>query len=1206
MKPDYPSSVFPCRRRFVRFSIPAFLAAFILVAPSIGFAQPILSVQPRDAVVVEGQIPGFLVVGSQSAGRLTFQWFRNDVAIPGATSDRIYPDPVTAVDDGTRYHVELTDSNGTTVSDWAYIRISDYTSDIEMPRPNPAMADFHLDAVDGDDDTGDGSADAPFRTFERVRPLLQGGEIVLFHSGEYGNITLDRSAGTMPFPFTDWVTLMAAPGADAVLERVFLHGEHEAHRVLWNGNFDMRVRLIGFTMSNGIRVQNVNFVRVENCMINIPGPYNDTEASLERSAVSIRGSRSVTVEDCEITKTAHGVTIRANDVTLRRTKIHRIAHDGIRLTGSDTVRIDNNQIFNTDDGFTDDESDFPRHADGIQTFSEASGPEPVNKNNNIFIRGNRIYHHETINIIVHDVGSRNWVMENNVFGPSGGFMLHLKANLHGFIFRHNSIVYVPGESYQGLYRTIYTNNYWLAMPTNSGSSGVQVYNNIIRGPVAGSEFTILPQYADRFDSNLYHHRTNPHPNIGENAIVEDIDPFSNPFSYDGMIVPETAAIGAGSTIDPIPVDMYGIPRGSPPTIGAVEYVDYDDDIPPSVPGNLSAEPGYNSVDLSWAPSTDNTMVAGYVVYRDGAKVATTHTNHFRDRALHALTPYTYTVSAFDPAGNESAESDALNVTTAAVPVNLAVNRPVAASSAAETRRAFNAVDGTILSSWSPTGDAPHWLEVDLEAEYYLDYAELISGRESGTAVAGFKLQYWKDGNWTDIPGASVADNDATEVVVVFGETVISDRIRFQSAESPIEVNQLRVFGEALDSEPPTTPEDLSASPGIDRIFLSWEPSTDNVGVTGYVVYRYGIQIASVSETHYLDTPLSSDSTYVYAVSAVDAAGNESTLTPIVTVATLPIPSWGGINITDFAWQVVDTGGWMGRLLIDHEPWLWSQHLSSWIYAPDPGDVRDVWVYVPLVADGSDNQGGSGWGGFAESGVDRVDTGGWLGVLHTTTYPWLWSESLSHWIYAPDPGPHSDGAWIQIEQYFWRGDPSVFTSVDIGNVNTAGTIEYSEGSFTVTGDGSDIWGTGDNCHFAYKMLSGDFDVSVRVTELDAVRDWTKVGLMFRESLDQDSKNVFMMLSPNGTVFQERRETGGSTGWGTGHSGGEIYAPPVYLRVVRQGDTFTGYYSRDGVQWSRRSHQEITMPQEIHFGFAVTSYSFGSTATGVFDRLSIHRM
>src|SRR3989442_4778280 len=93
-----------------------------------------------------------------------------------------------------------------------------------------------------------------------------------------------------------------------------------------------------------------------------------------------------------------------------------------------------------------------------------------------------------------------------------------------------------------------------------------------------------------------------------------------------------------------------------------------------------------------------------------------------------------------------------------------------------------------------------------------------------------------------------------------------------------------------DITPPSVPTNLSASAvSSSQITLSWTASTDNVGVAGYQIYRGGAQIATNSFTSYADTGLSPAATYVYQVSAYDAAGNVSALSASASAATLPPP-----------------------------------------------------------------------------------------------------------------------------------------------------------------------------------------------------------------------------------------------------------------------------------------------------------------------------
>src|SRR5205814_7224548 len=76
--------------------------------------------------------------------------------------------------------------------------------------------------------------------------------------------------------------------------------------------------------------------------------------------------------------------------------------------------------------------------------------------------------------------------------------------------------------------------------------------------------------------------------------------------------------------------------------------------------------------------------------------------------------------------------------------------------------------------------------------------------------------------------------------------------------------------------PPSTPTGLSAAvAGSTGANLLWSASTDNVGVTDYIVRRNGVQIATSATTSFADTGLSTATTYSYTVAARDAAGNIS-------------------------------------------------------------------------------------------------------------------------------------------------------------------------------------------------------------------------------------------------------------------------------------------------------------------------------------------
>jgi chitin-binding protein len=72
----------------------------------------------------------------------------------------------------------------------------------------------------------------------------------------------------------------------------------------------------------------------------------------------------------------------------------------------------------------------------------------------------------------------------------------------------------------------------------------------------------------------------------------------------------------------------------------------------------------------------------------------------------------------------------------------------------------------------------------------------------------------------------------------------------------------------------------------------WSPSTDNVGVTGYRIYRGSTLSVTVSgtETSFTVTGLSAATSYTFTVRAIDAAGNESAASNTVQVTTASAPA----------------------------------------------------------------------------------------------------------------------------------------------------------------------------------------------------------------------------------------------------------------------------------------------------------------------------
>ncbi|NRQ40650.1 chitinase [Nonomuraea sp. NN258] len=89
-----------------------------------------------------------------------------------------------------------------------------------------------------------------------------------------------------------------------------------------------------------------------------------------------------------------------------------------------------------------------------------------------------------------------------------------------------------------------------------------------------------------------------------------------------------------------------------------------------------------------------------------------------------------------------------------------------------------------------------------------------------------------------------------------------------------------------DNVAPSTPANLrSTGATTSTIALAWNASTDNVGVTGYLIFRGGTQVGTATGTTYTDTGLAAGTSYTYTVRARDAAGNQSQPSTSITAST---------------------------------------------------------------------------------------------------------------------------------------------------------------------------------------------------------------------------------------------------------------------------------------------------------------------------------
>jgi hypothetical protein len=180
-----------------------------------------------------------------------------------------------------------------------------------------------------------------------------------------------------------------------------------------------------------------------------------------------------------------------------------------------------------------------------------------------------------------------------------------------------------------------------------------------------------------------------------------------------------------------------------------------------------------------------------------------------------------------------------------------------------------------------------------------------------------------------------------------------------------------------------------------------------------------------------------------------------------------------------------------------------------------------------------------------------------------------------------------------------GLPPGWGSQDVGPVGQAGGASFDgAGTFSVGGAGADIGGTSDAFRYVYQTLTGDGTLLARVAGQDYTSDSAKAGVMIRASLAPGDPEALMAVTPgNGVAFEYRTAGGGdSTLWGTPGP-----TAPVYVAISRAGNTLTGSYSTDGVNWVQQGSVDIALGPTVYVGLAVTSDDPTTVGNAAFDSL-----
>ena len=340
-----------------------------------------------------------------------------------------------------------------------------------------------------------------------------------------------------------------------------------------------------------------------------------------------------------------------------------------------------------------------------------------------------------------------------------------------------------------------------------------------------------------------------------------------------------------------------------------------DEVPPAAPVNVSVvadETEPTRVTVRWNASLRDsdggalTGLSGYVLLRSDAgggfaviDTVAADVREYDDTGLEPLTSYQYTVTAFDEAGNSSSQAISVQVTTG----GLAVPSGVVAVGGI----------GRVVVSWGAVSGA--------ELQGYNVYR---SDRSDGTYV----LLTGGEGS-----GFTTGRTSYVDSAVVAGQ-VYFYRVEAVGASSAVSEQSIFVSAEVeVDEVSPAAPRDLLAfaDDAAATITLSWSGTSldsdggELTGLSSYVVFRsrdtattlVAVDTLDATLLQFVDSGLASSTTYIYALSALDADGNASPLSASVsaTTAGIAIPSGvnaeGGIKRIDLSWNASADDGLQG-------------------------------------------------------------------------------------------------------------------------------------------------------------------------------------------------------------------------------------------------------------------------------------------------------
>ncbi len=177
----------------------------------------------------------------------------------------------------------------------------------------------------------------------------------------------------------------------------------------------------------------------------------------------------------------------------------------------------------------------------------------------------------------------------------------------------------------------------------------------------------------------------------------------------------------------------------------------------------------------------------------------------------------------------------------------------------------------------------------------------------------------------------------------------------------------------------------------------------------------------------------------------------------------------------------------------------------------------------------------------------------------------------------------------------------WTSVDIGGASSGYTGQYADQSIYVCGSGKQLWDKVDQLRYVYQSFSTDVEIVAQVTAWNPVHEWSKAGLMIRDSTAAGARHASIMVTGNNGIHVQYRTTANST---TSDIEGPAFSIPIWLKINRQGTTVKAYYSTDAMNWTQvGSNITLSLNATFLVGMFVSARNNSARANATFSSVSV---